>query len=193
MSFVNPTLPAEGIGMWIGNFSARYLPSFSLFLLFACTSENESTVDFEEPRVAWWYDTEFQSQSDVIHGIDVKAIDESWRHAHGLEPNDLEDQVSQNAAVQFMASPLSFGLSADLDEDGDLEEFFVGVFEVSDSERGRFVLITKNGELVQHFVERGSAGFSALLASEGKIRWYKCMECGEFESITWTGHSYALE
>ena len=27
----------------------------------------------------------------------------------------------------------------------------------------------------------------------GEVRWYKCMECGEFESITWGGESYVLE
>ena len=129
----------------------------------------------------------------VVHGIDVRAIDERWRHADALDPRDLEGRISQDDIEQFMASSLSFSVTTDLDGDGVSEEFFVGVFETADGKKGRFVSVTRNGRPIQHFEEAGSTGFSALLQGDDEVRWYKCMDCGEFESIKWTGQSYALE
>jgi len=90
-------------------------------------------------------------------------------------------------------SGLSFTLLTDIDGDTISEEFFVGVYETADGEKGRFVAVTRKGRILQHFKEGGSTGFSALLQGDGEVRWYKCVECGEFESIRWSGQSYILE
>lgn len=179
--------------MWTGKLGMRWAVAVYSLLLLACGPQKESKVDQGTPTVAWWYSINFQPKSDVAHGIDVRAIDGRWRHADALDVRGLEDRISRDDIGRFMTSHLSFSVKADLDGDGVVEEFFVGVFERASGEKGRFVAVTRGRRPIQHFEEEGSTGFSALLQGDGEVRWYKCMECGEFESIKWTGQSYALE
>lgn len=152
-----------------------------------------SSVPAGEPQAAWWYDIRFQPTAASVRGVAVREIDPAWQRARALDPADLRGRIPEADLARFAASPLSFSARADLDRDGVAEEFFVGVFAAADGEQGRFVAITRNGRPVRHFAEHGAPGFSALLAGDGEVRWYKCMECGEFETITWTGRSYALQ
>lgn len=179
--------------MWIGNPMQRCLLAGSLFLLLACAPQNASRSDIDKPGIAWWYTIMFQPESKVTHDIEAGTINKRWRYAHALNLHDLKGRISAGDIKQFQASPLSFSISTDLDGDGVFEEFFVGVYEEGDGNSGRFVIITKNGIPVNYFTEGGSPGFSAVLRSGSEVRWYKCMECGEFESIRWTGQSYVIE
>lgn len=179
--------------MWIGEAPLRRLLVVGSLLLGGCRAGDDAKVDPGRPAAAWWYDIAFEPRSTLVRGIALSALDEAWRYADALTPSDLEGRISEEELRRFRASPLAFSVSADLDHDGVTEEFFVGVFATAAGSRGRFVAITRNGGLVRHFTEEGSAGFSALLRGDGEVRWYKCMDCGEFESIVWTGGSYALE
>lgn len=70
----------------------------------------------------------------------------------------------------------------------------MGVFETGSGDKGRFLAITRDGALLQHFEHSGEAGFSTLLPyGTDEVRWYSCMECGDFESLKWSGRSYVLE
>jgi hypothetical protein len=161
--------------------------------LAGCQPGSESQDGEDEPIGAWWYGIEFEPSSATVRDIEVHTIDEDWRRGTALDTSLLDGRVSANDIQQFTASPLSFSLLADLDGDGVSEEFFVGVFETVEGGKGRFVAVTRNGRVHEHFEEGGITGFSALLQVEGDVRWYKCMECGEFESIKWSGKSYTLE
>ena len=101
--------------------------------------------------------------------------------------------MSEDQLACFEDSGLSFSLRADHDSDGVPESFFVGVFKAETGSTGRFVAVMEDGKVVQHFQHAGPAAFSALLGHSDGIRWYKCMDCGEFETIIWTGTSYVLE
>ena len=105
----------------------------------------------------------------------------------------LRAHVSESDIRQLATSPTSFSATADLDGDGVAEELFVGVYEKADGQKGRFVAITRRGRPVQHFSEEGTAGFSALLRGDREVRWYKCVECDDFETIKWSGSSYVIE
>jgi hypothetical protein len=118
---------------------------------------------------------------------------EDWNSARALTDKDIEDRVSRTEFQKFKASSFAFTTSADLNRDGTSEVFFVGVFKKADGSMGRFAAVTNNHTVLKVFEERGTPGFSALLKSGDTIRWYKCMDCGEFETITWTGSSYALD
>jgi hypothetical protein len=179
--------------MWTGRRATRLRLVGSALLSVACQPQPDSTVARDTPAVAWWLGTTFTPTSTTVRGMDVRAIDARWRRADVLDTLALRRRVSQADVREFLASPLSFSLSADLDQDGVAEEFFVGVFEAADGRKGRFIAVTRGGRPVQHFAEEGAPGFSALLRGEREVRWYKCMECDDFESIKWTGSSYALE
>ena len=84
------------IGMWTGKLAMRCALVSYAFLLFACGSQPASRVDQDKPIVVWWYNIDFQPKSGVVHGIDVRAIDERWRRADALDPRDLEGCISQD-------------------------------------------------------------------------------------------------
>ena len=73
------------------------------------------------------------------------------------------------------------------------EEVFVGTYETRSGDRGRFLAVSSAGRLVRHFAHAGSAGFSALLPMQDGVRWYKCLECGEYELLRWSSGAYVLE
>jgi hypothetical protein len=159
----------------------------------ACQPEERSAQRADTPIAAWWTTIAFTPASTRVRGIDVQTIDPQWRRADALDTMMLRTHVSESDLRQVATSPTSFSLAADLDGDGVAEEFFVGVYETADGRKGRFVSITRRGRPVQHFTEDGTAGFSALLRGDREVRWYKCMECDDFETIKWSGSSYVLE
>ncbi len=145
------------------------------------------------PATAWWYAMSFEPVSSSVHGLDVNRFDSNWKLASTLDAKVLEDRIPATDFARYTDSGMSFALQDDLDGDGIPEEVFVGVFSTRGGDGGRFVAITRDGQLIRYFSQSGPAGFSALLKYGDKVRWYKCLECGEFESIRWSGKSFFLE
>ncbi|KGM56499.1 hypothetical protein N799_03530 [Lysobacter arseniciresistens ZS79] len=180
--------------MSIGKFAGAALTLSVAFSLAGCRSDGVDPGHAEStPAAAWWYAMEFEPVSRIVHGIDVARFDSSWSRADALGARMLESRVEPGGLSEFHDSGLSLSLTADLDGDGTDEDFFVGVFAANDGSRGRFLAITRDGRLLHHFTQSGTAGFSALLAQGDEVRWYKCLQCGDFDSIRWAGSSYALE
>lgn len=165
----------------------------TVLLAIGCQTTGGAMRTATPPTAAWWYEISFEPVSNSVHGIDVSRFDPTWDRASALDANALEGRISPEELARYLDSELSLALKSDLDDDGTPEDVFVGVFSTRDGKRGRFVAITRNGQLLQHFAQTGPSGFSALLDYEDGIRWYKCMECGEFELIGWSGQSFFLE
>lgn len=166
--------------------------SLALLLLTACTTPGTGTQnEADDPTAAWWYEIAFEPISTAVKGIPVNRFDPTWASASTLDDSQLSDRIPKGGLAQY--GDFSFELRADLDEDGGHEDIFVGVFETDSGSRGRFLAITRDGALLQHFQYRGEAGFSALMARTDEVRWYMCMECSEYESLRWSGQSYVLE
>ncbi|MCE7033187.1 hypothetical protein LY625_11265 [Lysobacter sp. GX 14042] len=146
-----------------------------------------------QPAVAWWYDLELDPVDGEVRGIPVGEFDPGWAAASGLGEEELALHVAPAGLAALRDAGLYFVTSQDLDLDGVVEDVFVGTYEAQDGGRGRFLAISRGGRLLRHFVQSGSAGFSALLPVQGGVRWYKCLECGEYELLRWTGGSYVLE
>lgn len=180
--------------MSIGNGAVRRAFAGCMVLFLACRAEERSTqLPSDTPTSAWWVNVSFTPTSTTVRGIDVRTIDPRWQRAEALDTVMIRSRVSADDVRQLTTSPLSFSVAADLDRDGLAEEFFVGVYERSDGRKGRFVAISRQGRPVHHFTDEGSTGFSALLRSDNEVRWYKCLECDDFETIKWSGNSYVLE
>lgn len=175
--------------MWIGKQKGRWTVVLGAMLLTACSP---STAP-EAPRAAWWYDITFVPSSTSIANVEIQAIDSSWESATALDQTLLQGRVTGDELEAFAQSQLAFSLMSDLDGDGIQEAFLVGVYKATDGEQGRFVSIIREGRVLGYFKEGSGNGFSALMPGAGEVRWYKCMECGEFESITWGGEGYVLE
>lgn len=145
------------------------------------------------PDVAWWYDHEFTPLGVEVRGIPIREFDRGWRAVMALGEDGLANRISANRLADYQRSGVSFMVAQDLDLDGADEEVFVGTYETRDGTRGRFLAVSSEGRLRQHFAQSGTAGFSALLPVGDSVRWYKCLECGEYELLRWTGESYVLE
>lgn len=182
--------------MWTGKQTARWGAVLAGLLSVGCQGIATDPSPSPAPdgvATAWWYGMNFEPASSSIRGIDVHEFDPTWTLASALDSGKLETRISADELAQYKNSKLSFLLQSDLDRDGTPEEFFVGVYRTETGEAGRFVAIARDGRLLQHFTHTGRPGFSALLDTGGEVRWYKCMDCGEFETIRWTGGSYVLE
>ena len=185
--------PEVGTGMSTGKRVLTGIAMFIAIISIGCQATTQPQGTYDAPVAAWWYDIGFEPAGGSVHGIDAARFDPAWNRVGALEPQVLESRISTDDLVQFRDSGLSFSLQADLDGDRVPEEVFVGVFSTLDGNGGRFVAVSRNGRLLQHFTQNGPTGFSALLKNGDEVRWYKCMECGEFDSIRWSGRSYVLE
>lgn len=182
--------------MWTGNRFVQLASAVLLALLASsCASHAvRGGADVaEQPAAAWWYEFEQEPQGYVVKGIPIGEFDSGWAAAIVLRDDELAHRVSGAGLAVYLDSGLSFVAEQDLDLDGVDEKMFVGTFEDSDGTRGRFLAVSREGRLVRHFEHAGSAGFSALLPVEDGVRWYKCLECGEYELLRWTGESYVLD
>lgn len=159
--------------------------------LLGCSPKPEPAT--HAPLTAWWVDIQFEPGTAKARGFDARSVDDRWKRMSVLDSNILKRRIPEAEIEKLKKSGFSFSLKADLDRDGVQEDFFVGVYETIDGEPGRFVAIARNGRIVKHFHENGTAGFSALLRGDREVRWYKCMECDSFDSIIWTGEGYSIE
>jgi hypothetical protein len=179
--------------MSIGKQQFGWLCAALLVLLTTCVSAESYNKQSDKPSVAWWYDLKLTPNTTVVGGIRVTTFDKNWEKAAVLSKAAFAERLPAADYQSLLKSPFVFELSANLDGDKLREKFFVGVYKTKQENEGRFVAITKNGKLVQYFTEEGVPGFSALLLTHNTLRWYKCMECGEFETIRWDGRAYILE
>lgn len=181
--------------MWIGKCFPRLLASVLLVSAMAsCASGASLEVEHgSQPAVAWWYDFELEPRDGNVRGIPVDELDPDWIAASILDEGVLAQSVSRESLATYQSSGLRFAVTGDLDSDGIAEDAFVGTFEARDGSRGRFLAVAHEGRLVRHFLQAGDAGFSALLPVDGGVRWYTCLQCGEYELLRWSGGSYVLE
>ncbi|SJZ71872.1 hypothetical protein SAMN02745674_00644 [Lysobacter spongiicola DSM 21749] len=179
--------------MWIGKSTAAGC-MLAGFLIAGCSGTSpRDPHGAPRPTSAWRYDVEFESTWGHARGIAASDFSPSWSSAAALDDDVLSKSVAAPDAKEFLQSPLAFSVEADLDGDGRSEDIFVGVFSTDTGTTGRFVAVTRDGELLQHFEHPGTPGFSALLEEGDELHWYKCMQCGEFETLRWSGGAYVLD
>lgn len=178
--------------MWTGRLAVPL--TMALLFLVGCQARTESQSQPGQLKTAWWYDIQLQPTGNAVHGVAARDINPEWKLANVLSLEDLASRISNDDFRTFRESSSSFETAADLDNDGIAETFVVGVFASQAGEVGRFLGIFRDGMLLQHFEDKsGGSGFSTLLKVDGEVRWYKCLECGEYESVRWSGRSYVLD
>ena len=162
------------------------------FFFVGCTI-SETKTDNLKPEEAWWISEEFKSTDIDIYGIPVSQINPDWRHALILNKKYYESLLSDNQFKNIRESNLVFTVEANLDGTPEIETFFVGVYETYSGQRGRFIAIMRNSEVIKYFTHTELSGYSSIYLENDQLRWYKCMECSDFDSIRWSGSSYTLQ
>ncbi|MEE9395380.1 MAG: hypothetical protein V3V31_00060 [Methylococcales bacterium] len=169
----------------------RYLPQCFILALFLAVSGCSKSVTY--PQVAWWYDIEFEADQTNIRGLDLNIFGKDWSRAKLLSADDLKGKITQRSLQTFLESDFRFENKMDLNSDSHMEDIVVGVYEKENSAKGKFLAIFKDAVPIAVMEAEGAAGFSALLIHQNRLRWYHCLECGDFETIVWTGTNYFLE
>lgn len=176
--------------MWTGRLLLLVL--LLLNIQTAC-AETQPEQDSDKPLEAWWLTTELQAQNSNVNGKPISEINSNWKRVTVLNNEYVKNYTTKDEYQHLKNSPLSFKLKASIDDNPQEEEFITGVYESNSGEKGRFVAILSGTEIVKYFEHSGYSGYSALLKTGNSVQWYKCMECGDYDTITWTGTGYALE
>lgn len=165
---------------------------FSVFLsaLCACVAACQSA---QQPDVAWWYDISTEPKGTSVNGIPVHEINENWSRANTLDENAYSRKLNKTELKELSDSGMSSHLDVDLNHDGVAEDVYVGVFSRKDGKSGKFLAVFNGDQVTRLFTETGAPGFSALLYHDGNLRWYKCLQCGDFDTIVWSGKRYFIE
>lgn len=144
-------------------------------------------------KQAWWMTVDMEPRAVRLNGQPVSEVNSSWQYARFLENNNIKNKISNENYEQYLQSPFSFSKNYDLNENGVVETFRVGVYKDMDNNEGIFLAIIENDHLVKVLSDSTSKNFSALLLKDCQLYWYRCMECGHFEKLVYSGSSYYLE
>lgn len=184
------SIVVEFIGVSAGSCKHFVLLSILIFVS-ACGVKKTKTVDVHQD--AWWLAQTFEAAESRVLNIEVTHINQDWQKATLLSPSYLQKQLLPEQYSEVSSSSLSLDIAADINNDGKKETVSVGVYKSKEGKEGRFLLISQGSQVLQSFYEQGLAGFSALYYDGDEIRWYKCLECGDFDAIVWSNSVYMMK
>ncbi len=175
--------------MLIGKF--RLLFIIGLFCAGCNTTPNEQLS--LNPNEAWWIAEEFTPSETTIKGIPVTQIMPDWKLALLLDEDYLQERLTDNQFQYIRQSNLTFNVQTNLDNTPDEETFVVGVYETLSGDKGRFIAIFRHSMIIKLFTDADLSGYSSIYLDSDQVRWYKCMECSDYDSIIWSGSDYILQ
>ena len=168
--------------------------SFLLLMVFFLAGCKTAPLEIlsEQSNEAWWVFEKFKPNQNNLKGIPVKQINPSWERVLLLDEAYLKARLSDSQFKELQQSSLRFSAKVNLDKDPHEETVVVGVYKTIAGEAGRFIAIFRDSKPIKLFAEEGIAGYSSILLESNHIRWYKCMQCNDFDSISWSGADYIL-
>ena len=181
--------PEGGTGMLIGK--SRVL--FLIVIFFAGCKTTQTEKLSQKPNEGWWVSETFTPSETNIKGIPVTQIRPDWERVLLVNEEYLKERLSESQFRDIQQSILKFDLQVNLDDTPNEEKIVVGVYEASSGEKGRFMAIYRDYDLIKLFTDAESSGYSSIFLEENRILWYKCMECGNFDSILWSGSDYFMK
>ena len=151
-----------------------------------CLAENKV-------KQVWWVTIKLEATDKVLTNQSVSDFNSEWKYASFLTNQLVKNKITKNEFDDFMATEFTFELKQDLNKNGKLDTVKVGVFKTKENTEGIFLSIFEYGKLIKTLQDNNSKNFSALISHNNVVKWYRCMECGNFETLVWTGSSYFLE
>jgi hypothetical protein len=134
--------------------------------------------------LAWWVTWTLRPTDTEVEGIPVRILNRNWLTASLIVPSVLPEEARQ-PGERPDEEGLAFSIDADLDGDSQNERAVVGVYESTQHEIGRFLLILGRAKGERQwkkkalFTLRDAAPFSALKMDRGTLHWYGCLECDD--------------
>ncbi|WP_157576317.1 hypothetical protein [Pseudoalteromonas sp. SW0106-04] len=145
-----------------------------------------------EPNKAWWTVKKFCAEKSNITKLPVSKLNPDWEYITVFDKSYLEETLPESQYLDIQSSPLKFSIRANLDDEPSEERIIVGVYKTKSAQQGRFLAILRDSSVVKVFTHQGGAGYSSLSYDGEAVRWYKCMQCSDYDSIFWSGTSFTL-
>ena len=142
---------------------------------------------------AWWMTIELRPSQLKLNNLPVTDFNDNWIAASYLKNDRIKPHINKPDYEKFISSPFKFEMQADLNKNGKNEVYRTGIYKYKDNSEGVFVSIFENEKLIKIFSDSSHKGFSALLLHNNQLRWYRCMECGEYENLIWSGTGFYIE
>ena len=183
-------------GMWTGKIimtthMKKYitLPFIGVLLLLVFSS----CMADKKPDQAWWLNLSINPDKTVLNNINITTYNENWRSAVFLDDKLIKAHVTKPHFDELKNSKFKLSSNFDLNENNKNETIKVGVYQDNKNNMGIFLAIFEKSKLLKVFTDSSNKGFSALIKGGNSIRWYKCMNCGEYEQINWNGKYYVIQ
>jgi hypothetical protein len=167
---------------------ALFYVMLAVVLSLPCLSRSE-----QQPAAAWWLDMSFTPDQETLNGVPVVQFSKDWKKAKLLSVEDLKGRISNGEFKEFLGSGFTFKRRLERNENRARVDAYVGVYESQDGTKGRFLAILHDQTPIKVFRDGAVPGFSALRADHNVLRWYRCMQCSDFDTLRWTGKAYVLE
>ncbi|MDX1442846.1 MAG: hypothetical protein R3270_03595 [Gammaproteobacteria bacterium] len=161
-----------------------------LLVLMAFSSVASAGVSY-----AWWVDAEFPVSGTEVLGVPVQEIDSSWVKARALAMSDVpEDTGDDMVRWQMQEYDLHFSLSDDLDDDGDIEQAAVVIYEAEDGQQGTGVVVfgPKGSVELSWTARTDKAGFGVIWKTEKGFSFAYCLECGDLVDFERQGKDHYM-
>lgn len=166
-----------------------------LFLIgsfcYGCASTTQ--IPMQDQSTAWWLSEELFANSTEINGIDISNIDPDWKYATVLSKKYFELRLSKDQIEDIRQSDLHFELIEKLGSAQQEDTFVVGAYETLSGHKGRFIAVFRGTTFIQKFTHSGFSGYSSLYLDGNHLRWYKCIQCSDFDELRWSELGYSLQ
>lgn len=159
---------------------------FLLLIFSSCMAE-------KKPEQAWWLNLSVKPDKTVLNNINITSYNKSWLFAIFLDDKFIKTQITNQQFTELKNSNFKLSLNNDFNGNKINEAVKVGVYLNNKNVKGIFLAIFESSKLRKVFTDSTNKGFSALIKDNNNIRWYKCMNCGEYEEIRWNGKHYIIQ
>ncbi len=143
-----------------------------------------------EPTI-WWDGLTFDASKDGRVALDVIEF-QGWQTAQYLQLEDLLGKIPTYDLAEFERSEFAFLQQADLNGNGPRETYEAGYFSGSDDVGGAFIVVREQGTVIKIFFRADGQEFSAAGLTQNGILWTHCMNCSDFETISWNGSEFVM-
>lgn len=184
----------DGIGTLIGKIIGTYMKIFNYIVVsLAILMLSTGCYAGSQAKQSWWLELKLEARDTELQGLPVSDFNADWKSASFIDGEEVRKRISVEDYQEFAKSSFSFNKDMDLNGNGMSESIHVGVYKNSEGGEGVFLAIFENDRLIKLLTDNTHKNFSALLIDRGQLLWYRCMQCGNFEKLVWTGSSYFLE
>ncbi|WP_419812296.1 hypothetical protein [Bacterioplanoides sp.] len=142
--------------------------------------------------VSWWQLKEFPATEITLDSDLIKIFPSGLQKISNLTPDFLKTHLTEEQFNSVERSGLFQNINVNINDHPHPERISVGIYDTLSGEKGRFIAIRSENE-TQIFTHPGITGYSGILIKNQRVRWYKCLDCNDYDLIYWSGRRFIVE